>query len=233
MMLPPRTELWLTVICCTSLKRLKAKDMPSDHPTREEALKAYKDAHQSLQDAFKKAAEAGHCHTAQARKLVDKYTKEFDVATAQLQSIPEDEDDGVNTKIMPNPFVVVTIDEDNPDDKQPMIVTKSVRATTNPIWKEEYKEVPFEMYLTGKRAYEMFQNKDKNYRPHALVFSIYHDDGVPEKKNNKPSESDDSWKRDAPRRTKLIGKAVWEFTNIGRKIGCPGFEKEIEVVDPA
>lgn len=230
--LPPRTELSLSVICCTALKRLEAKDMPSGHPSREEAQQRYDEAQQSLMEAYAVAAQGGSPGLTRAQRQVERLSQEFEAARARLNSVPEDEDDGDNTKIMPNPFVVVTIDEDDPDDKRPMIFTKTVRGTTNPIWKEQYKDIPFEMYLTGKRAYEMFQNEDKDYRPHALIFSIYHDDGVPETKKNEPCKTDDSWTRDHPRRTKLIGKAVWEFSDIGRKIGCPGFEKEIEVVEP-
>lgn len=230
-MLPPRTKMWLTVSCCTGLKRLKAKDMPITQAELDELRQQQETARQALNAAFLEAgANMNADNLPRVQRRVNRATNALAEIDARLRAVPEDEDDGTNTEILPNPFVIVTIDDDDENDTHPMICTNAVRESVNPVWKDKNENVPLEMYLTGKRAYEMFQNQDKDYEAKALTFSVYHDDGVPDSKG--PEPSDDEWKREKPRRTKLIGVGKWAFSDIRTKIGCPEFEKELDVFEP-
>lgn len=227
MALPARTKMWLNVACCTGLGKLSDTNGGSEKLDKTEADNKVKDAKKNLQKAFKEAGDAEDDKIAGMQKKVQKAQKELVMAEAKQKNVADGDD-----KVVPNPFVVVSIDGDDDDDIPPMLYTKAIRETSNPIWKEKFDEFPLEMYLTGKKAYEMYHNEDKNYRPQNLVFYIYHDNAVPDEKTNKPKESDDNWKRDKPQRDIPIGKATWEFHDLCRKVGCPEFEKDIPIFNP-
>ena len=226
MSLPPRTKMSLTVSCCTGLKKLSDKNWPEDlDKKREEYKEELRKAEQNRAVKYEEISKA-----AQVKSFVDNSTKELrrlqdtvEKWKAAVDSLPDD-----GKAIVPNPLVVVAIDDDDLD-RHPMLHTKAVRGATNPVWKDEFENFPLEMYLTGKTGIEMYENGDKNYRPQNLVFLIYHDDAIPDGEKVKPDSED--WKRDKPQRKHCIAKATWEWTDLCRSVGCAEFEKELLLFD--
>ncbi len=189
-------------------------------------LEKLKDKERDLKEEAFEEMNSNKCNISdETHKKLEEVREKKKELEEEIDALPKKDD-------APNPFVVIAIDDEEDKDTKPMLYTKAVRDTTNPIWKEKFDEFPLEMYLTGKTCYEVFHNSDENYRPQKLVFYIYHDDGVKEKGKEKPKKSDDSWKRDNPQREVLIGKAEWDWFDVCRKVGCADFEKEFVIMHP-
>lgn len=217
----------LTISCCTGLKKLTVANWPENiEQKRREFEEDLNEALIELRRMYEEIARAGNVPEYVEGIPRDLISYQNDVAKklAAKKSLPEEHRD-----IIPNPLVAVAIDDDDLD-RHPMLCTKAVRSSTNPIWKEVFEDFPLEMYLTGKAGIEMFENKNKNYRPQNLVFLVYHDSAIPEDDKAKPEEEE--WKRDKPQRNHCIAKATWEWTDLCRSVGCAEFEKDLLLFNP-
>lgn len=229
MSLPPRTQMWLTVSCATEMAKFTEKTIPEEMIERRQRANDELDRLQAeerrhTQRACNDITETGNI-SPETQNLLDEVRKNKKAAEIELKVLPKSGDS-------PNPFVTITIDDEEDKDVKPMLFTKAVRGTTNPIWKEKFEEFPLEMYLTGKMCHESFHNGCDNYRPQKLVFHIYHDDGVQDSKKVPKDDEVDSWKRDKPQRELMIGKAEWDWFDLCRRVGCPEFEKEFQIMHP-
>lgn len=223
MSLPKNTKMCLIVSYGTGLEKLVDTNTHGRQVSRTDAENKVEDAKYQLQKEYRMAGDADDI--SHAIKRVTYAQTRLGRAEAQLKNVA-----GADDKVVPNPFVVVSIDG-NDEDVRPMLYTKVIRGTCNPIWKEKFEQFPLGMYLTGKTGYEMYHNDEPNYRPRNLVFYIYHDDAIPDNKN-RPKESDETWERDNPQQGIPIGKAIWNFEEICRYVDCGVFEKDLQVLNP-
>lgn len=227
MSLPDGTKLTLTVVCCTGLKKLTAEETGCGVARREDAQERYDRAQEELMAAYADAAQAGPDGLAHAQRMVQRANRTLVAAQARLRSTP----DGELVETPPNPFVIVTLDEYN-GDAPAMLYTKAVRADTSPIWKHTFNEFPLAAHVDYRRELERYEGADSRYSPRALVFSIYHDDALPDC-NDYPALDEESWIRpDSPRRSRLLCRASWDFTDIRRRLGRATFERNLDVIDP-
>lgn len=222
--------MWLSIQCCTNLKKIEKASTNSDEPDPKNLLEAAED---EIKIILSKITEAGGNPGDALYKRLEKAYKMKEAALARRDDNPGvPPGDSETPKVVPNPYVVMSFDEDEEDDTtRPMLHTKALRKDTNPIWRERFEEFPIGLYECDKRAFEIFDG-DEDYQPQNLTFTIYHDDGVPNPKTNKPELSDESWKRDTPSRKVPIGKAEWEYFDLCRKVNCPEFTKDLPVFNP-
>lgn len=226
MSLPSKTVMSLTVSCCTGLEKLCDTNTSGWSPIRQEAENMVKDAKRALQKEFRDASDAHDDHIALYMKRVTRAQSNLEKAEARLKNVADGDD-----KVVPNPFVVISVDGDSDDSVPPMLYTKVIRETRAPIWKEKFDRFPLGMYLTGRIAHETYHNEEPDYRPRNICFTIYHDDAIPDQ-HNSPKVTDDSWKRTRPQKDIAIGVATWDFSDICRFVGCPEFEKDLSVFNP-
>lgn len=224
MILPEGTKLSLTVVCCTGLKKLTAEDCGLEH--REVAQQDFDRAQANLQEAFQAAAQATPETLPRAQQTVQRANRQLAHARSRLRATP----DGEIVETPPNPFVIVTVDEYN-RDASAILFTRVIRACTSPIWKDTFENFPLAAHLRFRQELVKFDGGDPTFTPRALVFSIYHDDALPDCNDHPPVDCD-LWKRELPRRSRLIGRASWDFDDIRRKLYCPTFERNLDVIDP-
>ncbi len=215
---------------CTLKKELEALRMEIDAPERlkkvkEKLERVLGEESHLIEEAYNEMNSYTHTLSNEMDKRLEEVREKKKELEDEIDALPKDGDP-------PNPFVVVAFDDEEDIETKPMLYTKAVRNTSNPIWEDRFEDFPLEMYLTGKTCYEIFHNGDDNYRPRKLTFYIYHDDRVEEKRRQTPKKSDDSWKRDNPQRDILIGKAEWLRLDLCSKIGSEEFEKKFPIMNP-
>lgn len=229
MSVPPRTNMTLTINYCTGLNNISQKDIPHNSQDYDAVQLGFESAQAELLNAYANAAAHGCRKIDSSFRHVKQKEKKFEQARLMMENIYSE--DSTSTNMLPNPFLLVSFDEDN-EDVDPLILTRSLRATTSPLWKERFDQIPLEVSIAYKRARHAYKNNCGEYTPSSLVFSIYHDDAMLNDARGSPQPGNSCWKRSTPNRTLLLGTARWSFQDISRCIGEPEFEKEFALIDP-
>ncbi len=222
MSIPSQAVLDLTILHCTSLPPIDHELKPHSPSCWQNAEIAHRRALDSLQEALKYASSAPPEMYDEASNYVERCMNYERTTRAQLESAGSQV--RFSRRRLPNPFVVVSLDEDHEGDR-PLAFSKSIRETSRPLWRETFSNIPLGRYVQYVVNRERNEYNDRNYRPSRLVFSIYDDDAVPVQ--GVPHESDGVWKRYTPRRGTLLATAEVRIECLLRRTNSAEFELEL------
>lgn len=222
--IPFQTTVDLTILHCTDLPHV-------DHPigrnlrtSRRNVEREHKEAVMMLQNALSYAESA-------PSEIFDQTSRHVTICMEREQAARQALENSASSirfsrSRLPNPFVVVTVEEDHEGDR-PFVFSKTIRETSRPLWRESFRSVPLGTYMQHVINRERNEYGDRNYRPSRLVFSIYDDDAVPVQ--GVPRESDTVWKRYTPHRGTLLGTAHLSIDSLRSRLNMPEFEIELPI----
>ena len=224
MTIPSNMMIDLSIQYCTDLPKVSHELLENPRSSRSQAEAEHESAITQLQNALQYAASAPREIFDHASNHVELCMRREQDARNKLESSTPSI--SFSRTRPPNPFVVVSLDEDHATDS-PLVFTKSIRATSRPLWRESFQSVPLGRYAQHVISRERNEYGDANYRPSRLLFSVYDDDAVPVQ--GMPRESDRVWKRCTPHRGTLLGTASVNIGTLFRNVNGHEFEVELPI----
>lgn len=202
--LPLSTRIKLSVQNCSGLRKLEEGQIDT---------LSIEDAQARLKDAEKKwrtsCAQADEINTASLAKVKRDF-KDMENAKRRLNAIPDNNNE---TTLIPNPCIVVSLDERNRETDR-LFHSKTMKSTRTPVWNDQFECSPLGIHSNCRRSVAHFEGDDV-CRPGKLFFTVYHDDAIPSRDDGSEDfDFETSWRRDFPQTRTPLAKAWWDFDDI-------------------